>query len=612
MTAMAAISSLASQITAQDCTNPPQTCTYTTPVPSTDSCWVDFAENPSAIVPSTTQPNNNEKDIVAADFDNDGDLDIVSVEKENFYQTGNRAHTVFWNDGGQLIEISALAVGPNRSSRDVAVLDADGDGYLDIVVANTEGDVVVGSSTAPQPVGLWINQTQSDGQFAGFADVTGWLTSPTNCGATSCSSGDCSPNLRACAVATGDLNGDMYDDIWVTTYGAGTIASASPTGDRVYINDPLNPGNFTDVSWESLGCDAVASGANAGGATSAAVSDFDGDGLLDIMRGGPFQRIEIFFNTGNDSNDVPIFQRQPGLFPGGGVGYMQAIADLDGDGYMDLLIVDDLCDSVLLNPGAGGDARDKSMWTCSHLDNPRVHNKSMNFGGNVFVADVDGDGFDDIGLGDIDTSQGSTIGNAFTSPHIMRNMTQASGTFGGIEDQNADVFLPYNITSSDVWDAAFLDLNGDGLLDLFYATNDGFRFFERQPSATKYGPTTANSVGSGAEIGFSGLPSFSVNSLTLTASGAPANTLGQFFYGDQSVSVPTFDGTRLVGGTVLRLPAINADANGDFSQAVDLTHSDFSAYVPCDTIYFQLFYRDAGFGMFGANYSDGLEAALWR
>lgn len=586
-----------------------QQCTYTTPSASTDSCWIDFVENPSVFVGQVA--NGNEKDIVAADLDNDGDLDVVSVEKENFYATGNRSHTVWWNDGGSLVNVSFLNFGSQRASRDVAVLDADGDGFLDIVVANTEGDTASGTS-APAPVGLWINQTQVAGQFAGFVESTGWLTLPMNCGAVNCPSGDCSPDLWACAIATGDLNGDSYDDIWVTTYGPGTIAAASPTGDRIYLNDPQSPGSFQDISWEALGCDVVAPGANQGGATSAAVSDFDGDGLLDLMRGGPFQRIEIFYNNGNGAGGVPTFSGQPGIFPGGGIGYMQATADLDGDGDLDMLIVDDLCDSILLNPEPAGDARDKTQWTRQVLDDPLVHNKSMNFGSNVFVADLDGDGFVDVGLGDIDTSQGSTIGNAGTSAHIMRNRTQTPGVFGGIEDQDAFEFLPYNITDSDVWDGAFLDLNGDGLLDLIYATDDGFRYFERLPDALNYGPTSANSVGSGAQMGFSGLPSESVNTLTLTASGAPANTLGQFFYGDQTANVPALDGTRLVGGTIGRLAAINANGAGEFSQAVDLTAGAFSAYVPCDTLYFQLFYRDAGFGAFGANYSDGLEVTIWR
>jgi len=66
-----------------------------------------------------------------ADLDGDGDLDLI------VNSVGNGTH-VFLNDGkGHFTELTkTLPLNPNRAGMSLALRDLDGDGYLDLYVAN--------------------------------------------------------------------------------------------------------------------------------------------------------------------------------------------------------------------------------------------------------------------------------------------------------------------------------------------------------------------------------------------------------------------------------------------------------------------------------------------
>jgi hypothetical protein len=121
----------------------------------------------------------------------------------------------------------------------------------------------------------------------------------------------------------------------------------------------------------------------------------------------------------------------------------------------------------------------------------------------------------------------------------------------------------------------------------------------------------ANSVGSGASIGFNGGASITQNNLSLTVQGCPADKPGIFYYGPSKASSPLGNGLRCVSGTTVRLPALTTDAFGSASLQLDLSAGTFAsgsgqALVGSEAN-FQFWYRDPAAAGAGFNLSDALE-----
>ena len=85
-----------------------------------------------AITPVSTSPdfNGGYDEIFAADFDLDGDLDVSAVN-------GNLA--VFWNDGSLQFTRQAFTTGVGQRTFDMALMDLDRDGDLDLAMASSSG-----------------------------------------------------------------------------------------------------------------------------------------------------------------------------------------------------------------------------------------------------------------------------------------------------------------------------------------------------------------------------------------------------------------------------------------------------------------------------------------
>ena len=126
------------------------------------------------------------------------------------------------------------------------------------------------------------------------------------------------------------------------------------------------------------------------------------------------------------------------------------------------------------------------------------------------------------------------------------------------------------------------------------------------PSA--YCPVIPNSSGVGASIGWSGSTSVSADDLVLEVSGAPANTVGLFFYGPEQAQVALGNGLRCVGGPLQRLPVVGADASGAVSYPVELLNTTLptGAIAAGETWNFQYWFRDVQAFPFRFNLSNGL------
>ena len=126
-----------------------------------------------------------------------------------------------------------------------------------------------------------------------------------------------------------------------------------------------------------------------------------------------------------------------------------------------------------------------------------------------------------------------------------------------------------------------------------------------------YCPAAPNSVGAGATTVASGTPSLGLADLLLTTDGLPQSEFGLFFYGPNQVSLPFGDGTRCVGGQLVRLLPINSGMAGIVSQPIVNANLPAGAQLSVgDTRNFQFWYRDPAAAGAGFNLSSAVSVTF--
>ncbi|MQA30133.1 MAG: hypothetical protein GEU82_09880 [Luteitalea sp.] len=278
------------------------------------------------------------------DYDRDGWLDLyvgnylnytIDADKECFSATGGRDYCapqvyraqpdrLYRNKGDGTFDdvTSAALVGAQFGpALGVVTADFDGDGWIDIYVANDS-----------EPNQLWINQ--GNGAFADAALLAG--AAFTGEGKAEASMG----------VDAGDFDNDGDEDLFMT--------ELSGEGSNLYVND--GSASFTDLSAPSmLGPSTVRSTGFGTGWL-----DFDNDGWLDLLSvngmvraveerlSAPFpydQRKHLLKNLRNRQFEE-VSAEAGAVFQLSEVGRGAAFGDIDNDGDTDVLVAN-----------AGGPAR---------------------------------------------------------------------------------------------------------------------------------------------------------------------------------------------------------------------------------------------------------------
>jgi FG-GAP-like repeat/FG-GAP repeat len=383
--------------------------------------------------------------VVVGDFNNDGTMDLATAECNSDCESPGAVSILLGNGDGTFRARVDYDVGIQPIS--ITAADLNGDGFLDLAVANFGGEpggIPVGGNVTV----LWGNGT---GTFTMQSFTAGNQPS---------------------SVVVGDFNGDGGLDFAVTDQSDETIS--------VFINQGNS--NFAQPT--------IFYGA--GGAAIAAVTgDFNGDGKLDLavvcelvnMGGvcvllgngdGSFSPTNLSYPTGPDpdgidvadlngdgKNDVAVADSNDNnvsVFIGNGDGTVQprvnyntgsgpsavAIADLNQDAHPDLVVANqtDSTVSVLLNNGNG-------------TFQPHVDYATANGPSAVAVGDLDGDGKVDLAVACKSSSQVSVLfGNG-------------DGTFQAHTDYGA----------SGAASIALGDFNGDGSLDFAVVGGDTVTIF---------------------------------------------------------------------------------------------------------------------------------------
>ena len=410
------------------------------------SQWIDWIdETNTRIVVSNALGNDDptavddqEKDLLIGDFDNDSFTDLIVVRKAPFSNPGAKTDLLFMNRNGVLEDETNLYAPEfltiETDARDAIAVDVNNDTWLDVFIVSTFGD---------QPK-LYMNQGNDlSGSWLGFIDE-----SATRLPLLTLSI------IQFCAGWSGDLTGNGAQDIYMINYDSSGLSL-----DVLFIND--GTGHFTEEAQTRLGALR-----NSSFGTGVEFHDVDNDNDLDVVKNLGLNIIPPF----NTKGTIVLFNNGDGTFtnfyklPGDNT-YMFTAGDLDNDGLLEFYEVDDQADYV---NSVSGYVVDQSL-TINQSFLPT--DRTDNWGGNVKMVDLDGDGDLDVGLSSVDTDEPPCLTGADRRYIIFEN----EGLFGGnlIHPYGATM-NPWNVST---YDHDYIDINNDGYMDMILGGCDGYQVF---------------------------------------------------------------------------------------------------------------------------------------
>jgi len=419
--------------------------------------WVRFIDGTSRLVstPSVGVADVAEKDYIWGDVDQDGDEDLISVRKQPWNTPGRRRNVLFMNEGivdgqatdGVLVdrttEFATAADDGGQgfldatADRDVALIDVNDDGWLDVITSTTYGDGLPKEISHPR---VYVNQKEIDGVWQGFRYEQG--RTPTM---------PIAPNF--CGIGFGDVNGDASPDLYFVEYN-------NDLEDRLWINDGL--GFFDDQSELRLSPQMRESDFG----VHSVIVDLNGDGVNDIVkdRGSttstPPLRISAIYNDPGNEGFFDVIETVYNGSP-----YHVEVGELNNDGLPDLIVEDDGSDRYFLNQGNGGDG-------LADFVGRTFAPSPDSFGGNIVIRDLDLDGFNDVLIADVDV-------DCCGCTRVMR-MYHNLGDVPDVTFESEDGGIPATARRG-THDIAVFDIDRDGLPDLVIGTCTGTSVWIQQP-----------------------------------------------------------------------------------------------------------------------------------
>jgi hypothetical protein len=448
--------------------------------------WVTFTKQPSklALAPLVLSDNNTQVQFREADMDGDGDGDLVCMRKEVASLIGKRAAFLLLNIGGVLTnkttEFATLSDVPGdqgfntiTNTRESALSDLDNDGWIDVSTSPTLSDGDPKHISHPRiymnlgaPGGSWLGLSHEDARVPQLKTVGGVSVAP-----------------RFCGMGAQDVTNDGNRDIYFVDYdgtetGFGE-AAGTDLNDRLLVND--GNGFFTDQSAARFTTTQLLSAFGA----DAEMIDVNDDGFMDIVKdttlNNPTAVRILYNNPANPGN----FQAMGVQDIGSNAPYAFDMGNLNNDGIMDAAIVDDGLDKFRF--GTGYDALNKVIW--GPLKNYTfVTGGDDGFGHTVFIRDLDGNGWGDVIITDVD----GDLPGCQRRLHIYHNTGSVPGDMNLVikeesEFANGGTGVGWKgvvgLTAVDLkgsFDLAFDDWDADGDLDFLLATCTGTNYWQNE------------------------------------------------------------------------------------------------------------------------------------
>jgi hypothetical protein len=495
---------------------------------------------PGTEVPAGTNPLG----VAAGDIDGDGDLDLLVA---NY---GSGTVSVRLNGGDATgsstgIFSGSQSVSVGTSPYSVILADVDGDSDLDLLAANQNSNTVSirlnGGNAAGTNTGVFSN-----GQNVAVGDQ---------------------PNL----LVAGDIDGDGDLDLLTSNYYGNTVS--------VRLNGGNNQGTNTGV----FGAPAISPEVAVGyGPTSLLLGDIDGDGDLDLAVPNQSNTVSIRLNGGNATGT------NTGIFGGsqevavGNNPLGAALGDVDGDGDLDVVIANALASTVNVRLN-GGDATGTNTGAFSSGTTIAVGYSPAS----VALGDIDGDG--DLDL--LTTNQSSN------TVSVRLNGGDATGSASGVFAAPAPVNLPEVAVGSRPSQLVLADVDADGDLDVltanYYSNTVSVRLNQTAlPAITGFTPALGP-IGSSITINGMGLQgasavSFSGSGATTVTSGFTVSSNGAQLTGvvvpagagtgGVSVTTPTGTVTSPTSFTVVPVPILASftPASGQVGTSILITGTNLS------------------------------------
>ena len=349
--------------------------------------------------------------VALGDLNNDGKLDLIVVNRN---LTDDKVLIRLGDGFGSFGPSVGFPVGV-REARSVAIADLNGDGKPDLAIAsiigvNSAGGVsillgdgagsfgpgsvfpagmdskalAIGDFNGDAKPDLVVVNRSSDNVSILLGDGAGSFSSPSSFAVGSF------PN----SVAIGDLNADGNLDVAVTNGG----------GDSGYVSILLGSGTGSFVS---------APNAAVGNQSSCvALADLNKDGKLDLIATRPLFSfsgvviIELGTGSGTFEHRSSVFSlmgtSSPGEFPNS-----VAVGDLNGDGNLDVAVLNDLSGdvSIALGDGTGSFPVDGIKFSAG--GNPS----------SISIGDLNGDGQPDLAISNKRSNDVSILINATILPN---------------------------------------------------------------------------------------------------------------------------------------------------------------------------------------------------
>ena len=266
------------------------------------------------------------------DIDNDGQSEIVTV---GYYDSPGRSSSIIIY--GQNLQLKyTINTGQMYvyGGYPVAVADVDWDGLAEIFVQNTDG---------------FLRCYHPDGSLLWTSNVP--LTATQ----------DQSPSLMLA-----DVNGDSIPEILSMR----KIFNAVSGVELVTLPEI--------IGYSLL---YVGSGGNA---IMPVFADFDNDGILEFAGGNKVYKLNITNSTGTAGNSATLWKTISASGTGDG---LTSVADIDLDGYLDVVVVRNGC-MYAWKPYSGAGSSSELIVTCPY--------SSTTAGSRALLTDVDNDGYPEI------------------------------------------------------------------------------------------------------------------------------------------------------------------------------------------------------------------------